>query len=505
MLDFTPSPDDLVESLSEEQLEAYLAGWSTDPSAAGIKDTRHPDEIDVPHIWVPPAFADADDGGQFWRQEDPVIDAEGVLVRGGMFPSQREWFNLTNFIRLFVGGYGSGKTLTLCKHVLQVTIYNSPAPSAIVSPTYAMAKETTIETMRSVLEMKALLHPGVFKWREVRSSPHLFEVQYHGLRNRILVYSGQDADRLKGTNLGMAAIDEPFIQTESVFNQMIARVRHPQAKIKCIDLSGTPEQLNWGYDLAEGELADKHDVGVVRASTRENVALGQEYIDHLMASMTEKAALAYIEGHFLDLATGLVYYAFNRLEQVVEQEMPDGAVLGAGMDFNVDPMAAAVFWQCRGHVHWIEDIEIPNSDTEEMCDLLREKYGVALNDVYPDASGNQRSTKAPGGISDFSIIRAKGFEIHTKKTRIKNAPTNGARRDRWNAVNGKFKPTKDGELTMTVSPRCKRLIKYLSIFSHENMTKQAEFSHLLDAFSYPMSFLFPIRKNATKVARVMGS
>jgi hypothetical protein len=366
-----------------------------------------------------------------------------------------------------------------------------------------MAKETVVQTLRELCDAKVLNSGGAFKYREVQGSPHVFHVQWGQTKNRILIMSGSEPKRLKGSNIGAAGIDEPFICEEAAFDQVIARLRHPEARHVELNLSGTPEQLNWGYDLAEGELGEQHDVGVVRASTSENLVLGDAYLQRLSASMDEKTYAAYVEGHFLDLGAGLVYYGFSRINHVIHNDVPPGAMWGVGMDFNVNPMAACVFWKWRDHLHFVEDIELPNSDTEEMCMYLRENY-PQVRDVFPDASGAARSTNSPAGRSDFSIIKEFGFEIHTKKSRIKDYPENPRRRDRWNAVNGKFRP-RDGNLTMTIEPGCKKLIKYLSIFSHENMTKQEEYSHLLDAFSYPIAFLFPIKKAHTKVTRVAGA
>ncbi len=139
-------------------------------------------------------------------------------------------------------------------------------------------------------------------------------------------------------------------------------------------------------------------------------------------------------------------------------------------------------------MHVLKEYELPNADTEYACQIAREDWGDELEDVYPDASGKQRATNAPGGISDFTILREQGFTVHARSG-------NPARRDRFNAANKKFKPAK-GRISLTIDPSCKLLRKYLGQYSHDEMNKQESMSHLLDALTYPIAYLWPVNKFA---------
>lgn len=437
-------------------------------------------------------------GDSFWRKGDPTLGKERRVTCGGMFEHQRMWWSLPNFIRVIVGGYGSGKTMVLCKRAIAMALHNAPSPYALVSPTYAMARETTIRTVRELCQGKRTIYGRGFWWR-YNATSHTFTIRYRGREGRIIIYSSENPDSLRGPNLGGAGIDEPFIQPEVAFNQMIARVRDPAARVHEISCAGTPEQLNWGYDLCEGELSERHDVGFIQASTRLNLTLPPGYVPHLEGAYADKEASAYIEGHFVNLAKGAVYYAFDPDDQMVDISRPAGSELGVGMDFNVNPMACVVFWRRGDHMHVFDEFEFPNADTEYVCQELRDRYWEeGLREVYPDASGRARHTNAPGGRSDFSFIEDAGFTV--------NAPhQNPARRDRYNAVNGKLK-SRDGRVTLTISPKCKKLKKYLSVYSHELMNKaeQKKMSHELDALGYPIAYLWPVTKDRIDVVRFGG-
>ena len=421
-----------------------------------------------------------DDGRDFWRKDDPELDDKGKVVKGGMWEHQRTWWGMPNHIKLLVGGYGSGKSNILVKRAIATCLQNAPVPNLIVAPTYPMARDIIVETASELLDGKATLRP--IRWHLNKSTFNLY-IGHNGRLGRIFIRSGEDPKRLKGPNIGCAYIDEPFIQKQGVLDQCLARTRHPRAQITEIGMTGTPEELNWGFELAEGDMRESHDVGVVRAPTRMNRALPASYLKRLESAYTDKMRAAFLEGQFVNLATGLVYYAFDPAVNVVDLEAPKDAAWFAGWDFNVNPMAVVVGWHTADHVHFVEEFEEPNTDTDETGRKIMARYADrGLKECYPDPSGFARSTSAPAGRTDFSILQSIGFEI--------NAPRGGyARRDRFNAVNVAMKSR-----VWTCSTACKKLRRYCATYVHEreHMTDHKAMGHLLDAMGYPCIWLFPV-------------
>lgn len=434
----------------------------------------------------------------FWRKEDPIIDENGVVVVGGMFPHQRTWWNLPNFIKAMVAGYGSGKTFIGGKYAIARSLLNDPAPFLCVSPTYKMSKRTLIPAIHELLEGKKTLDRDLsYKYNK---SDFEFIIKHRGRIGKIWCMSGENPDSLKGPNIGAALIDEPFIQDKEVFEQVLARVRHPRAKIKDIGLTGTPEELNWGYDICEGAEADNFDLGMLHAGTAENLALGPDYVQRLRRAYTDKMVDAYLDGAFVNLSRGAIYYGFTPDINVIDLEDP-GHELEVGMDFNVDPMAAIVFWRASNHMHVVDEIEIENADTQYMCDYLKDTFKwrdgtCRIQNVYPDASGKKRTSNAPGGVSDFKILQNAGFQLYSKRA---NPPI----RDRENAVNGKLRPHV-GPASLTMSSRCKKLKQYLMQYTHEKRQKQKQMSHLIDALGYPIAFIWPYYRPSVKQIQLVG-
>lgn len=453
----------------------------------------------------------------FWRKEPPELDEEGKVVRGGMFPHQLKWWEMNTFVRGMVAGYAAGKTMIGGKRVISLALDNFGCMIGVVSPTYALARKTTIPTIETLLAGKQTFFGRQFWWRYNKST-HEFRIRHKGRDGIIQIMSGDDPSTLRGPNLAAAWMDEPFLMDLEVFEQMVARVRHPDAKMKEINLTGTPESVSdWGYDLFNGELGDRLaragvTVGLVQASSRQNLAISPDYVQRLEGTLTARAALAFVEGQFVNLNEGAVYYGFESsgpLTNVVAAPIPDYAELGVGMDFNVDPMAAVVFWKLGKRMHILGEIELKNADTEFLCQKLREEYVDTetkltgptippLRNVYPDPSGIQRHSNAPMGKTDFHYIREAGFEVMSRTA-------HPGLRNIYNAVNGKFRP-KVGEPTLTVDPKCKKLIKYLQLYTHEDMRtpKQQSYNHMLSAVGYCVEFLFPVYRDRAKVVQMEG-
>lgn len=434
---------------------------------------------------------------RFWRMEDPVLDANGQVVCGGMFDHQREWWNLPNFIRGLVTGYGGGKTMALAKRMIALALENAPVTVVTVSPTYPMARTTIVESIRELLDGRSTgsgwvwdedgprYDPSqVLTWRLIQSQPYRFEIQHRGRRATILCMSGEHPNRLKGSNIAAAGIDEPFMQQKAVFEQVVARVRHPNARRREINITGTPEGvMGWGYQLFEGDLRQRYDVGLVQCSSRKNLALPTGYVDGMVSGFDDTAVAAYVDGKFVNMSKGRVYYAFDPTVNVREEPVPQQAEWGCGMDFNVNPMAFCVFWRSGDRIHIVEEFEEPNSDTPDAAQKLREKY-PKLTNVYPDASGAARSTKSAAGKSDFDHLSERGFTIRAPRA-------NPSHRDRFNAVNGALKHAR-----LTISPACVALKTNLMSYTHELSHKASHkaMSHLLDAFGYPIHYLMPAVK-----------
>ena len=391
-----------------------------------------------------------------------------------MLPHQLQWWDLDTFYKVLVGGYGSGKTYIGALRCLYLSYINSPYPGMYVSSTWGIAQKTIIMTLLEIMDRSDL----EYTWNQQRG-----EVRIANWNGTIWFGSGDRPHSLRGSNLCWAGIDEPFIQRKDVFDQMVARVRVPQATHREVFLTGTPEEMNWGWELTN---RDDLDMGIVVGSTLANEHLPQEYKDNLLSAYSKEQVDAYVHGRFVNLTKGRVYKEFVRSEHEKERESLDLPIM-AGMDFNVNAMTAILFYKGADWMHCFEEIRLKNSNTFEMCEILRDKYpGIT---IFPDASG--KAMKSSATESDHDIIRRAGFRIKAPRA---NPPV----RDRVNAVN---KLIRDGNFSCY---DCKHLIMDLerNVWKSGDVDKSdPEQSHASDAIGYAINYLFPVK---TKLAVSKG-
>jgi len=401
-------------------------------------------------------------------------------INGNKFlPHQREWWKLPNFIKLLVGGYGCGKTYIGALRCLYNSYRHKGLPGKYVSPTHKMAQETIIKTTLDIINRCGL----VYNYNKTLG--HLVILNWDG---HIWFGSGDKPDSLRGPNQAWAGIDEPFIQDIEVLNQMLARVRIGNKEDREIFLTGTPEQLNWGYDLAMND-DNRYDVGVVYGKTKDNIHIGEEYYKSMYNAFTPEMREAYLNGKFINLREGKAYKPFDRNVHVAHRDV-QGLEICAGQDFNVDYMSTEIFALGNGWVHFIDEIRLTYSNSFEAAELLQRKYpGIR---IFCDPTGGYRKTSATK--SDHQIFADAGFRVHHLGWKEQIRPM-----DHINSVNKLLINN-----NLTIEPgKCPNLVKDFErvVFKSGDVDKTSDLSltHASDAAGYPMYYLFPLVKRVAYV------
>ena len=398
-------------------------------------------------------------------------------------PGQLKWWKLKTFYKLLIGGYGSGKTHILAKRFIRNSHLNSGLPNQIVSPTYDMARKTIVMAIDGQLDRAGIRY-------KYNQSNH--EYYIHDWDGIIWIASGEIPKSLKGPNLASGGIDEPFIQKEEVLKQLIARVREPKAAYREIVMTGTPEELNWGYSLTKNK---KMDVGFVLAKTADNKFLPQEYIDNLIATYSDEERKAYMEGKFINLTAGRVCKPFDEEIHVIKRtdikELLEYVPVECGIDFNVDYMSVECFFDINGYLHFFKEFRKSNTDTYEISqmvkDYFKDKTDIQIT-MYPDATGKAR--KSSSTRSDHDILKAYGFSVRTRRG---NPPV----RDRVNAWN---KLLREEKITIQEG-ECPYLIEdnEIMVWKKGDLDKMTDpkRTHAFDGGSYAVAYKYPIKGKYT--------
>lgn len=193
--------------------------------------------------------------------------------------------------------------------------------------------------------------------------------------------------------------------------------------------------------------------------------------------------------------SGRVYYAFDRNTHIRSCNFNPFLPIWVGQDFNIDPMSSVILQpQANGDVHIVDEIMLPNSNSEETSQEIQRRYWRYMDNItlYPDPSGGNRQHAK--GESSLQIMRENGLKMQKYR---RKAPFV---QDRINAVNRMFRSA-DGTVRMYVDPKCKNLIKGLEQLIYKegspDVDKSQGFDHMPDALGYPIELEFSLRKVST--------
>ena len=186
-----------------------------------------------------------------------------------------------------------------------------------------------------------------------------------------------------------------------------------------------------------------------------------------------------------------VFHQFKRENNVRPvADFAPGETVHAAIDFNVMINAASFSAMRDGQIHVIDEMR-GTTNTDELVKNIKLKYHGHPIVSYPDPAGNNRSTKAPIGQTDFTIIRNSGIQIRAKN----KAPSV---LDSAAAVN-KMLRNAAGETNMYVHPRCVETIRSLertcwneSIADVAIIDKKAGVEHFSDGIRYMVDYAYPI-------------
>jgi len=168
-----------------------------------------------------------------------------------------------------------------------------------------------------------------------------------------------------------------------------------------------------------------------------------------------------------------------------------------GMDFNVNPMSVTLGVKAGDQLHIFDAIEVATSNTEEVAQMLRQRYPNRRVIVCPDPSGNARKTSAAVGQTDFTILQRQGFYVDAAH----KAPLIS---DRINAVQALLKDAA-GTRRLLVHPKARALVRSLDGLTYKEDTsipdKNSGLDHMADALGYLVWQRFNLLETRRAVVR----
>ena len=305
----------------------------------------------------------------------------------------------------------------------------------------------------------------------------------------ISLKGSEDPDKLRGVSLSYAVIDEAGECKLDILWGEIVRPALADQQGGALFI-GTPKgKSNPFYDLYTQAKTIK-TWSAHQYTTADGGFVTQEEIEAAKQDMSQKQFnqefLATFESY-----ENRVAWAFDRDKNVKQAPDLPMDMLHIGVDFNRNPITATVGIQAGATMWIIDEVVIFSSNTDELCDEIKNRYSKSKILVYPDPSGSRQQTSS-SGKSDHAILANAGFIVRAPR---KHDPV----KDRINAINARF-CTASGERHLYIAPTAKYTIESLEKYTYKPGTQipdKDKYDHVFDALSYSIAYLYPIKRTIT--------
>lgn len=422
--------------------------------------------------------------------------------------------------RAFVAGYRGGKTFLGCVRLCTLALEYPGIRLGYFAPSYPQIRDIFYTTIADVAELLGMTV-------DIKTSNNEVSLYFHGdLHAVVKCRSMEHPARIVGFDINHALIDEidcmKKAKADAAWKKIVARLSSSgfdEARLydeemnhdliiealeeNTVDFTTTPEGFNWIYDFFVKQLRDDPELqefyGIINASSRQNAKnLPPDYIRKLEATYPANLVDAYVDGEFVNLASGSVYRQFDRRLNNTDEVENSSDILHIGMDFNVGKMSAVIHIERNKLPIAVNEI-FGCLDTPDMISEIKRMYPDRKIYVYPDSSGkNRKSNEA--GKTDISELKKAGFTLKYKSV-------NPRVRDRVNSVNAMFCNGTNERRYLVNTSRCKRYTDDLEqqVYNKQGEPdKQHDNDHMTDAGGYYIAYEYPSNKPKGSVKFGLG-
>lgn len=396
-----------------------------------------------------------------------------------LLPAQLRFVTTDNPYPAIVGGLGSGKSEGAIKRLLFLMLQDPGINTLYTLPTYDLIKLRAMPGVEENLISMGITH-------SVNKSDFAITIKGYG----IMYFRSYDKpERIVSFEVAHSICDEldtlPRDKAAIVWRKVSERTRQKCRTQNTIGNVTTPDAgfngftyEKWGKHLQKG-------YELIKASTLDNFYLPETYVEQIRANYDELLAEMYLQGEFVNLLGNKVYSSFNRQTCHAKIEVPNGARLYVGQDFNVGGCVSVIGYQHQDVLYIIG--EMVSNRTDEIRHNYDKRYSGHKATIYPDASGNNASSNA--SQTDIQILRNAGFAIKVN-------PSNPRVRDRVLSLNVAFSKG----LCKIDTEACPRLIEALEQQAYtengepEKITGAATIDDWVDSLGYCNYAINPIMR-----------
>jgi hypothetical protein len=383
----------------------------------------------------------------------------------GLTGPQREVWEADKRFKLLCSGRRFGKTY-LC--ITRLICWAMEKPGSLcwyVTANYRMAKQIAWRQLKAMAPEELV----------VKRNESDLSIEF--ANGSLIALRGADnEDSLRGVSLSALVIDEAAYVKQTAW-EMVLRPALSDQNGPAWFIT-TPAGLNWFHDLWE-QAQEQADWDTFSFTTIQGGNVSAEEIEAARNTLDERTFRQEYLASFETLS-GRVYPGFDD-ENISEDVRDTGGPIYWGTDFNVSIMAGVLGSRVGDTLHIWDELAVKQSNTDEVCALLKQRFPDRQIVAYPDPTGSARKTSS-AGRTDHDIIRRFGFSCISPK-----APWSV--KDKINATNWMIRTAK-GSLRLFVHPRCKHTIKALKNVTYKQgaedyvIDKSANIEHWTDGLGY---------------------
>jgi phage terminase large subunit len=393
---------------------------------------------------------------------------------------QREVWDTDARFKLLCSGRRFGKTYLCIARLVAWAIDKPGSLNWYVTANYRMAKQIAWRQLKTMVPADICI-----KRNESELSVELSNGSIIALKG------AENADSLRGVSLSTLVIDEAAYVKQDAWEMVLRPALSDQGGPAWFIT--TPAGLNWFHDLWE-QAQDEGDWETYSYTTVQGGNVPPDEIEAARRTLDERTFRQEYLASFETLS-GRVYPDFSD-DNVTDNAKDTGGEIYWGTDFNVSVMAGVLGSRVGDTLHIWDEVSVNQSNTDEVCQLLKARFPDRRIIAYPDPTGSARKTSS-AGRTDHDIIRRYGFQCVSPK-----APW--AVKDKINATNWMIR-TADGHLKLFIHPRCKHTIKALKNVTYKQgaddyvIDKSAGIEHWTDGLGYLILGAFnPLYERAGK-------
>lgn len=378
-----------------------------------------------------------------------------------------------------VAGFGSGKTEGAVLRSIIGKLRYPTLNRGFYEPTYDLLRMIAFPRFEEILEALGI------SYRLYKSPLNYLDIEGYG---NIYFRSMDTPHRIIGYEHADADVDELDTLKEDyaakVFRMIVARNRQlkPDGMPNTIGCTTTPEGFKFVYKTWKRDPKPGYEI--IQARTESNPHLPEGYIDSLKAIYPPQQLAAYLDGEFVNLVSGTVFNAYDRIKHRSTETIKEKEPLRIGMDFNVQNMSAVIYvmrgtaWHAVGELTGIYD-------TPAMIHAIKGLYPEHSIRIYPDASGASRKT-VDASTSDIALLEQAGFQVYAHKQ-------NPLIKDRVISTNKAF----TDNLLLINDEKCTEFARCMEQLAYDKNgvpDKGSNLDHLPDAGTYPIAYELPVNK-----------